>query len=95
MAATASHTIEYYFANTYRIEGKFDLPVVRRQKIDLDGLKLIRFSRTRPGLKQQKVSVSLPDWMVDSLDKEAARIGVTRQAVIKMWLDEKLEARSA
>jgi hypothetical protein len=49
---------------------------------------------TRPGLEQQKVSVSLPNWMVESLDKEAERIGVNRQAVIKMWLDEKLEAVS-
>jgi hypothetical protein len=50
---------------------------------------------TRPGLEQEKVSVSLPKGMVESLDKEAARIGVTRQAVIKAWLDEKLKVLSA
>jgi len=49
----------------------------------------------RPGLEQQKISVSLPNWMIDSLDKEAARIGVNRQAVIKLWLDEKLESLPA
>ena len=50
---------------------------------------------TRPGLEQQKLSVSLPNWMVGSLDREAERIGVNRQAIIKMWLDEKLESLSA
>jgi hypothetical protein len=50
---------------------------------------------TRPGLEAQKVNVSLPNWMVNSLDSEADRIGVTRQAIIKLWLDEKLKAISA
>ena len=39
----------------------------------------------------QRVNVDFPDWMVRALDQEAARIGVTRQSVIKMWLAEKLE----
>ena len=47
---------------------------------------------TRPGLEQEKISVSLPKWMVSLLDEQAARIGVTRQAVIKLWIDEKLES---
>ena len=49
----------------------------------------------RPGLEQEKISVSLPSWMVASLDNEARRIGVTRQAIIKLWLDEKLESQTA
>jgi hypothetical protein len=49
----------------------------------------------RPGLEQQKISISLPNWMVDSLDREAERVGVTRQAVIKLWLDERLKSQSA
>ncbi|MDR2492195.1 MAG: BrnA antitoxin family protein [Coriobacteriales bacterium] len=54
------------------------------------------FSKTtRPGLEQEKVSISLPKWMLSSLDKEAERIGVNRQAVIKMWLDEKIATLSA
>ncbi len=53
------------------------------QYFDLDNVR-------RPGLEQQKVSISLPGWMIDSLDEEAKRIGVTRQAIIKTWLDEKL-----
>ena len=45
----------------------------------------------RPGQEQRRVNVDFPDWMVDSLDKEARRLGVTRQAVIKVWIAEKLK----
>jgi hypothetical protein len=45
----------------------------------------------RPNLTARRVSVDFPSWMVDSLDKEAARLGVTRQSVIKMWLAERLD----
>jgi hypothetical protein len=44
MTRTLGHTLDFYFRNGYRLAGKFDLPVIRKQKIDLDGLKLIRFS---------------------------------------------------
>jgi YbbR domain-containing protein len=40
--------------------------------------------------KRQKVNVDFPVWMVESLDNEAARIGVTRQAIIKMWISDRL-----
>jgi hypothetical protein len=46
---------------------------------------------TRPGQDQRRVNVDFPEWMVDSLDKEARRLGVTRQAVIKVWIAEKLK----
>ena len=41
-------------------------------------------------LEHQRVNVDLPLWMVKGLDKEAQRLGVTRQSVIKTWLAEKL-----
>ena len=41
-------------------------------------------------LEPQRVNVDLPRWMVKGLDKEAQRLGVTRQSVIKTWLAEKL-----
>ncbi len=44
----------------------------------------------RPGLKQQRVSVDFPVWMVQELDREAERLGITRQSVIKYWISEKL-----
>ena len=40
----------------------------------------------------KRVNIDFPSWMVDSLDKEARHIGVSRQAVIKMWLAEKLQS---
>jgi hypothetical protein len=44
----------------------------------------------RPGLKQRRVSVDFPAWMVQALDKEAKRMGITRQSVIKYWISEKI-----
>jgi hypothetical protein len=46
----------------------------------------------RPGLEPEKIAISLPNWMVRSLDREAERIGITRQALIKTWLDEKINS---
>ena len=44
-----------------------------------------------PLQKQRRVNVDFPDWMIESLDKEARRLGVTRQSIIKVWLAERLE----
>lgn len=41
--------------------------------------------------EQQQVNVDFPVWMIDALDREASRIGVTRQSIIKFWLAERLE----
>ena len=41
--------------------------------------------------EQRRVNVDFPTWMIDSLDREASRLGVTRQSVIKVWLAERLE----
>lgn len=40
----------------------------------------------------KRVNIDFPSWMVNSLDKEARHIGVSRQAVIKMWLAERLQS---
>lgn len=45
----------------------------------------------RPGLESRRVNVDFPDWMVESLDKEAHRLGVTRQSLIKLWVADKLD----
>jgi len=46
---------------------------------------------TRPGREQKRVNVDFPAWMVSRLDKEAQRLGVPRQSLIKMWIAEKLQ----
>ena len=48
----------------------------------------------RVGRAQKRVNVDFPEWMVDSLDQEARRLGVTRQSIIKIWIAERLERAS-
>ena len=45
----------------------------------------------RPLQAQKRVNVDFPVWMIESLDKEASRLGVTRQSIIKIWLSERLQ----
>lgn len=45
----------------------------------------------RPLQVLKRVNVDFPTWMIESLDKEASRVGVTRQSIIKIWLAERLE----
>lgn len=54
------------------------------EDLDLSSLK-------RPNQAPRRVNVDFPEWMIVSLDKEAARLGVTRQSIIKVWLAERLE----
>jgi hypothetical protein len=50
---------------------------------------------TRPNQAPRRVNVDFPSWMVESLDREAKRLGVTRQSVIKVWIAEKLEHKAS
>jgi len=45
----------------------------------------------RPNLALRRVNVDFPAWVVDALDREARRLGVTRQALVKLWIAERLE----
>lgn len=47
----------------------------------------------RPRQKQRRVNVDFPTWMIESLDSEASRLGVTRQSIIKVWIAERLERK--
>lgn len=47
----------------------------------------------RPNQKQRRINVDFPSWVIDSLDRKANRIDVTRQSIIKLWLVERLEER--
>lgn len=48
----------------------------------------------RPEQKQKRVNVDFPLWMIHLLDKEAKRLGVPRQSIIKVWVAERLEKAS-
>ena len=45
----------------------------------------------RPNQEMKRVNVDFPAWMIAALDKEARRLGVTRQSIVKVWLAERLE----
>lgn len=45
----------------------------------------------KPLKELRRVNVDFPVWMIEALDREAQRVGVTRQSIIKMWIAERLE----
>jgi hypothetical protein len=67
-------------------DGKFDAGLSVVDDLDLSGAR-------RPLQDARRVNVDFPVWMVESLDREARRLGVTRQSVIKIWIAERLERR--
>jgi hypothetical protein len=48
----------------------------------------------KPVQEQKRVNVDFPVWMIQRLDKEAKRLGVPRQSIIKMWVAERLKKAS-
>jgi len=46
----------------------------------------------RPGRDTRRVNVDFPGWIVEALDREAGRLGVTRQALVKLWIAERLDS---
>jgi hypothetical protein len=61
-----------------------------------DVTSALKASRARRGKQAQKrVNVDIPVWMIEELDNEAQRLGVTRQSIIKVWLAERLERLSS
>ena len=57
-----------------------------------DVSEYLDFDRARrPNLEPRRVNVDFPAWMVKGLDARAAHLGITRQALIKMWIAERLE----
>ncbi len=51
---------------------------------------LDRGKSRRPGLEQKRVNIDFPRWMIERLDREADRAGVTRQSIVKLWISERL-----
>ena len=45
----------------------------------------------RPNLETRRVNVDFPGWVIDALDKEAKRLGVSRQSLVKIWIAERIE----
>ena len=49
----------------------------------------------RRNQEPRRVNVDFPIWMIESLDREAKRLGVTRQSIIKVWIAEMLERKAS
>ena len=65
------------------LDRKFDDGEDVLEHFDVSSLK-------RPGLEARSVEISFPQWMLAALDREAQRLGIERDAVIKLWLSERL-----
>ncbi|MHB1346090.1 MAG: type II toxin-antitoxin system BrnA family antitoxin [Candidatus Humimicrobiaceae bacterium] len=68
----------------YKIDKKFDENNNIAEYLDISKAR-------RPEQEQKRVNVDFPLWMISLLDKEAKRLGVPRQSIIKVWLAERLE----
>ncbi len=69
------------------IEKKFDKGEDITKHLDISKAR-------RPEQEQKRVNVDFPLWMIQQLDKEAKRLGVPRQSIIKVWVAERLEKAS-
>ena len=68
-----------YFMKAKKFEQQFDDGVDLTASLDLSkGKRVLQ--------EQKRVNVDFLTWMIDSLDREASKLGVTRQSVIKIWL---------
>jgi hypothetical protein len=63
---------------------------------DVDFTEHLDLSKAfKPGQEQKRVNVDFPIWMLERIDKEAGRLGVPRQSLIKVWIGEKLEKKTS
>ncbi|WP_310440355.1 type II toxin-antitoxin system BrnA family antitoxin [Sulfuricurvum sp.] len=81
MKALTAEQFDEKFDNGEDISMYLDLTKAVRLK-DIDQLST----------KTKKVNVEFPEWLLDTLDREAHKIGVSRQSVIKLWVAERLKA---
>jgi len=75
--------------NTSEFDNKFDA-----NNEDVIDSPTVRRTR-RINQAQKRINVDFPSSVVESLDKETARIGVTHQSIVKVWLVERLQAEAA
>lgn len=71
--------------NAEELDMKFDEGVEILEHFDLSSAKRLE-------LETKRINVDFPMWMVEALDKEAIRQGVPRQAIIKTWIAQRLDA---
>ncbi len=58
-----------------------------------DIIEMLDLSKAkRPFSTQKRLSIDLPIWMIELIDREANRLGVTPQTIIQTSLTERLAA---
>lgn len=63
---------------------------------DVDFTKHLDLAKAfKPGQEQKRVNVDFPVWMLEKIDKEAGRLGVPRQSLIKVWIGERLKTKNS
>ena len=77
------HTLQVVAMKAHELDEKFDNGEDVSAYFDWSKAR-------RTNQEARRVNVDFPSWMVQGLDKEAGRLGVTRQSLIKMWIAEKL-----
>ena len=69
---------------TAEFDRRFDAGEDMSEQVDWE-------SARRVNQEPRRVNVDFPTWMVAALDRESGRLGVSRQALIKVWIAERLE----
>ena len=78
-------------ANEFDI--KFDKGEDVSEHLDFtQAVSLKNFNKLKTDTK--KVNVDFPEWVINALDQEAKKIGVTRQSIIKVWIAERLKSEA-
>ena len=75
-----------------QIDKKFDDGADVLEYFDLENPQVNAPLRS---VEQKRVSLTMPKWMIQGLDKQAADLAISRNAVINTYLAEKLTNRVA
>jgi hypothetical protein len=67
-----------------KFEQRFDEGEDITQFIDMSSIR-------RPGLEPRRVNVDFPEWMIEKLDWQSRLIGVSRQALVKLWISQRIQ----
>ena len=85
------NSVQYFGGFTHRTAQVCPFYMFRYLRVTILDLAKAR----QPGLQPRRVNVDFPEWMVEAMDQEAKRMGVTRQSIIKVWIAERLEKAPA
>lgn len=62
-----------------------------------DVLQYFDISKARlqdPVVPTKKININIPQWLIDELDKQASSLAISRNAIINVWLAERVKQDS-